>query len=192
MTRIADTKVIIAIASLYALVNGMIAMRSCEGVPLPAMMVGASQAPPHLDVLPRADLTPGVADPAVTQSNIHETICAPGYSKLHRPPTSVTGRIKRASMAQYAISGTPADYELDHLVSLEIGGAPADARNLWPQPWEHRGHMLAGIGFGAESKDVVENELHRLVCDGTVTLADAQECIRADWMACGRRLGVRQ
>ena len=40
---------------------------------------------------------------------------------------------------------------------------------------------LASPGVGAESKDVVENRLHREVCAGTVTLTDAQHEIATDW-----------
>ena len=58
---------------------------------------------------------------------------------LHRDssaPVSVTDRIKREQMAAYGLQGQRlADYELDHLISLELGGAPADVANLWPEPW---------------------------------------------------------
>lgn len=33
------------------------------------------------------------------------------------------------------------------------------------------------------------DELHRRLCDGTMTLLDVQACIRADWVACGRKIG---
>jgi len=57
------------------------------------------------------------------------------------------------------------DYEEDHLIPLEIGGAPRDARNLWSEAY-------AGP-CGAQVKDKLENRLHALVCDGTLTLAAA-------------------
>jgi hypothetical protein len=34
---------------------------------------------------------------------------------------------------------------------------------------------------GAKSKDAVENQLHREVCAGTMTLQDAQHTIATDW-----------
>lgn len=65
-------------------------------------------------------------------------------------------------------------YEIDHLISLELGGAD-DVRNLWPQPYyEHP---------GAREKDLVENYLHKRVCAGEIKLADAQKQIAEDWYA---------
>ena len=71
------------------------------------------------------------------------------------------------------MSGTPADYEEDHFISLELGGSPTDPRNLWPEPYLPKP--------GAKEKDIVENYLHRQVCSGTMTLEDAQKAIVADW-----------
>jgi hypothetical protein len=45
-------------------------------------------------------------------------------------------------------------YEEDHLISLEIGGAPSAEANLWPEPYNGP--------EGARVKDVVENKLHSL------------------------------
>jgi hypothetical protein len=33
-------------------------------------------------------------------------------------------------------------------------------------------------------KDGLENELHRLVCSGKMSLADAQRCITSNWVQC--------
>ena len=41
---------------------------------------------------------------------------------------------KWASLAAYGDAGSLRDYEYDHLVPLELGGAPNDPRNLWPEP----------------------------------------------------------
>jgi hypothetical protein len=56
---------------------------------------------------------------------------------------------------------------------LELGGAPSDPRNLWPEPY-------AG-NTGARVKDVVENKLHDLVCSGVISLAVAQNAIATNW-----------
>jgi hypothetical protein len=64
--------------------------------------------------------------------------------------------------------------ELDHLVSRELGGADSVA-NLWPQPYNPKS--------GAHEKDWLENELHREVCRGLISLEDAQREIRTDWYA---------
>lgn len=143
---------------------------------------GKKSSAEPVPVVPKAELTPGAADPRVTQANIHKTICVPGYSKSVRPPVRITNKIKAATFASYGIkTDAPNDYELDHLISLELGGAPADEKNLWPEPWETRGHKVAARGTGAETKDKVENWLHRQVCADKIPLVDAQRQMATDW-----------
>jgi hypothetical protein len=126
--------------------------------------------------LPDPGCTPGAVDPAVTQANIGRTICRSGYSESVRPPESITEREKRASVPAYGDQRPLHAYEYDHLVSLELGGAPNDARNLWPEP-----------GASPNPKDVLENRLHRLVCDHQMTLAAAQLAIAHNWVAAYHR-----
>jgi hypothetical protein len=124
--------------------------------------------------LPDTACTPGAIDPRVTQANIASTICTRGYTATVRPSTSVTDRIKRDQMTAYSLQGQRlADYELDHLISLELGGAPAAVANLWPEPWTGDSN--------AHQKDAVENYLHEQVCSGSMQLADAQRMIATDW-----------
>ena len=75
-------------------------------------------------------------------------------------------------MAAYGDSAAASHYEYDHLVSLELGGAPNDPRNLWPEP-----------GKIPNPKDRVENRLHRDVCDHKITLIVAQRQIAKDWVS---------
>lgn len=77
----------------------------------------------------------GSTDPSVSQANIDTTICVPGYSRLVRPPYSLTGSIKRRLMKAEHPGERYSEYELDHLVPLSLGGAPADDGNLWLEPW---------------------------------------------------------
>ncbi|MGH2869622.1 MAG: hypothetical protein ACRDNK_18905, partial [Solirubrobacteraceae bacterium] len=126
--------------------------------------------------LPDAACTPGAIDPAVTQGNLARTICRSGYSATVRPSESVTEPEKRGSLAAYGDRRPLHDYEYDHLVSLELGGAANDARNLWPEP-----------GSVPNPKDSLENRLHRRVCDGQMTLAAAQLAIARDWVAAYHR-----
>lgn len=72
-------------------------------------------------------------------------------------------------------TGTPVGCEVDHLISLELGGTN-DIKNLWPQPY-------GGIKWNAKVKDKLENRLHKLICDGTITPAVAQHAISHDWIA---------
>jgi hypothetical protein len=128
--------------------------------------------------LPDAGCTPGAIAPAVTQSNLSRTICRAGYSESVRPSESITEREKRASLAAYGDRAPLHAYEYDHLVSLELGGAPNDPRNLWPEP-----------GASPNLKDALENRLHRRVCDHQMTLAVAQLAIARNWIAAYRRHG---
>jgi hypothetical protein len=132
-----------------------------------------------LDSEPDPTCTPGALNPAVTQATIDHTICVSGWTKTVRPSERVTEPEKRASMAAYGDGGSPQAYEYDHLVSLELGGALNDARNLWPEP-----------GASPNPKDPVENELHRMVCDDQMGLAQAQHIIATAWVAWARSHGA--
>ena len=128
--------------------------------------------------LPDPGCTPGAIDPAVTQANIGRTICVAGYTRTVRPPESQTERFKfdEAYPAYGVPDGTKT--ELDHLVSLELGGAN-DASNLWPE-----------VPPTPNPKDTVENALHDAVCSGRVTLAAAQQAIASDWETAEAGLGL--
>src|SRR5881227_2293039 len=80
--------------------------------------------------LPDPTCTPGVYNPDVTQSTINSTICVSGWTATVRPSTSYTNALKVKQIAEYGYSDTStSDYEEDHLVPLELGGAPKDAEN---------------------------------------------------------------
>jgi hypothetical protein len=115
--------------------------------------------------------------PAVTQANIQTTICRSGYTETVRPPESVTEAEKKASLAAYGDPGPLHDYEYDHLVPLELGGADNDPRNLWPEP-----------GASPNPKDALEDRLRSMVCAGELTLAAAREEIAVDWVSAYHRL----
>ena len=121
--------------------------------------------------MPDPHCTPGALNPAVTQATINKTICRPGYSSRIRPSTSVTEPEKLASIRAYGFHGGASSYEYDHLISLELGGAANDPRNLWPES-----------GASPNPKDKVENYLHVRVCDGRVSLARAQRIIALGWV----------
>jgi hypothetical protein len=108
--------------------------------------------------------TPGVLNPDVTQANIRSTICHHGWTSTIRPPVDYTNALKRRQMRQYGETGSMADYQEDHLISLELGGNPTDPRNLWPEPYPR-----------ASDVDRMENDLNAQVCSGQLTLAEAQQ-----------------
>ena len=138
---------------------------------------------------PDPALTPGAVNAEITQANIDRTICNPNWStKTIRPPASYTNHLKHEQLAAAAFTDTtPSHYQEDHLISLELGGHPRDPKNLWPEMWGTPGTPLTAGGpfphhlVGAKSKDAVENALHKEVCEGTLTLQQAQEIIRTDW-----------
>lgn len=115
---------------------------------------------------PDPRLTPGVINPAITD------VCA---IKWGRDVRHVSARMKKEVFARYGIAWERhAEFEVDHLISRELGGAD-DVRNLFPQHW--------AAPWGAHQKDRLENRLHALVCAQTITLREAQTAISADWIA---------
>jgi hypothetical protein len=79
------------------------------------------------------------------------------------------------------------DAEYDHLISLQLGGDPNDARNLWVEPPDP-GHK-SGSGVN-NKKDSVETKLHAAVCTGKFTLTAAQDAIVTDWHTALSSLGL--
>jgi hypothetical protein len=111
----------------------------------------------------RQTLTPGALNPDVTQATIRSTICRRGWTKTVRPPTSFTSALKLLQIRWYRFTGGPVDYQEDHFISLELGGAPKDPKNLWPERRPRADHV-----------DTIENELNAAVCSGQISLAEGQ------------------
>lgn len=116
--------------------------------------------------LPSKRLTPGWYNPFVNQGNISSTICVSGYSASVRPNYSYTSNLKKLEIHYRRLPGTVGDYELDHFIPLELGGNPYDTRNLWMEKWSN-----------AHVSDPYENQLHRQVCNGSLSLREARENI---------------
>ena len=131
--------------------------------------------------LPSRTLTPGATNPDVTQATIHQTICVSGWTATVRPSSSYTSRLKATQIDVYGYADHHlADYEEDHLISLELGGAPRDPLNLWPEP--RHIHLADGTDVGGYAKDAFENALKRRVCAGTLSLVSAQHEISRNWV----------
>jgi hypothetical protein len=146
---------------------------------LPAPSTAAGSPRPGL---PDTKFTPGAVNPAVTGDTMGSTICSPGWTATIRPPSAYTSALKVAQILQYGYDDRdPRHYEEDHLVPLELGGAPRDPRNLWPQPMTAR--LPDGSAIGAGEKDDLEDELKRRVCDNSMPLVEAQRAIAGDWVA---------
>ena len=128
--------------------------------------------------IPDPSSTPGALNPAVTQATISATICRSGYAAAIRPPQEETSALKRRQLRLAGMpEGSQDACEGDHLMPLELGGAPPDERSLWPQPRQ------PADGWDASRKDELEGVLRREVCTGRLPLAQAQREIIADWRA---------
>lgn len=135
----------------------------------PASSAAHAPAPPGVPT-PNPALTPGAVDPRVTQSNLGSTICRAGYTRTVR---NVPQAIKNRVYKEYALPRhRPGEYEVDHLVALELGGSN-DITNLWPEPYN--------TADGARTKDRLENSLKRDVCSGRTPLVVAQHEIATNW-----------
>jgi hypothetical protein len=164
----------------------------CERLPCPCLRPGRSsrslrarrRSPPahratargSSDLLTRGRCRRGLkADPRCTPGArlagaTRARICTPGYSARVR---NVPQSLKREIYAEYGIvRHRPGEYEIDHLIPLELGGSNS-ARNLWPEPYSG--------ATGASDKDELESRLHSRVCSGAISLAAAQREIVARW-----------
>jgi hypothetical protein len=156
--------------------------------PLPAesQMGGSRQLHPRTKssgcqlngALPDPACTPG----AVFRKATRKLVCRSGYSSKVRHVTSST---RNSVFAEYGItSHAPDQYEVDHLVPLELGGSNAIS-NLFPQP-----AVPDPPGMGFHDKDRLENSMHRDVCSQLYGLGEAQKAIAVNWVtAFGDYLG---
>lgn len=131
---------------------------------------------------------PGVANPAVTQANIHQTVCVPGWSATARK--ALGSHAETLKLADLRAAGLPAAaaklYELDHVRSIVDGGSPTDPRNLDLEPW----HIMVSYppgsparDWGARTKDRLEVYVHKQMCAGKITLAQGATMLTSNWMA---------
>ncbi len=122
-------------------------------------------------LLPRPDLTPGSVRPVGVEDICHG---APAGGPVVR--SQVPRQVFEAYGVDYRRAG---DYELDFLITPELGGA-SDASNLWPQPYR-------SVVWNAYVKDELERHLRQLVCRGALDLATAQRELAGDWIAAYKR-----
>lgn len=116
--------------------------------------------------LPNETLTPGAV--MTTDAKV---VCGRKTSTVRNVPASE----KAAVYKEYGIaSHKPGEYEVDHLISLELGGSN-DIKNLWPQSYVSQ-------PLNAHVKDRLENELHKRVCAGKMSLEQAQTGIAQNWI----------
>ncbi len=120
---------------------------------------------------PDVRLTPGA-----TLTVSENDICS---GTPEKPEPVVPVSLKRKVFEEYGLAPRPDAYEVDYLITPELGGA-TDIRNLWPEPYHD-------TVWNAHIKDQLEDRLHQMVCHGDVDLATAQRDISADWIAAYRK-----
>lgn len=122
----------------------------------------------HAPILPDPKLSPGdvlTSDPKI--------ICVSGYTQTVR---NVPQNLKEQVYREYGIiSREPGEYEIDHIISLELGGSNS-IRNLYPESYKTQ-------PLNAHVKDKLENRLHALACSGKMTFQEAQQAIASNWTA---------
>jgi len=142
-------------------------MRRLAAPLLAALLAAPAAAAGTADpILPDPALTPG----AVLTIDA-AAVCTPGYAKSVR---QTSGRTKAKIYRSYGLDRRQGHYEVDHLVSLQLGGADTEA-NLWPQSYDTQ-------PWNASVKDRLENYLHREVCAGRMPLEEAQREIAGNWI----------
>jgi hypothetical protein len=129
--------------------------------------------------LPDPDCTPGAINPTLTAEVLRDT----DFRTCCVRDNATTAQQKATTYGWYSIKhpqgnvGQGQTCELDHLVSLELGGADT-LENIWPQCGPS-GVALAERFF--KQKDMVENYLAKQVKEGKMDLGEAQKGIAADW-----------
>lgn len=119
--------------------------------------------------LPLSSLTPGSVSELTA-----DALCAG-----ERPSRVVSRDLRDQVVSAYGMRHVaPESYELDALVTPELGGTVARA-NLWPQPYN--------ATWNAHVKDALENLLAGRVCRGETPLPVAQRALADDWIAAYRR-----
>ncbi len=136
-----------------------------------AVVSGADSINTAAPIMPNPHLTPGDALD-VTAADI----CVRGYSKKVR---NVPQSVKERAYAEYGITHRQkGEYEVDHLISLELGGSNS-IRNLWPESYKTQ-------PWNARTKDRLENYLHKRICSGQMDIKEAQREIATDWISAYR------
>jgi hypothetical protein len=108
----------------------------------------------------------------IIKSATKKQICTPGYAGSVR---NVPQSLKNKVYAAYGVkTRKPGQYEVDHLVSLQLGGSN-DISNLWPE--------INAPKPGFHEKDRVENYLHDQLCKGKMSLKEVQVAIATNWLA---------
>ena len=90
------------------------------------------------------------------------------------PAWLIPAPVQENVLREYGITSSQSkDYQLDYLIPPSLGGT-AEIQNLWPEPYSN-------LSWNAHVKDELETRLRHLVCEGKVSLPEAQRDISGDW-----------
>lgn len=137
-----------------------------------ASACSASNASPSkvIQLVPADMLNPAIVTryQGINAVQYRQTICSSGYTATIRPPENITNKLKgkQVNRGYNYPDKNLRNYEEDHVISLELGGNPTNPVNLFPEP-----HQFS------VPDDKLENDLHKQVCAGDISLADAQSQI---------------
>ena len=99
-------------------------------------------------------------------------VCESGYARKTR---NVSTKLKNEIKDSYKIPPVYRNnFTIDHFIPLSLGGTN-DARNLWPQP-------IIGLKYGSNEKAKADTWLFNQVCEGDMSLEEAQNRILEDWV----------
>jgi hypothetical protein len=113
-------------------------------------------------------------DERVTQQSVGETICRPGYADAVAPPfDELMARKDRMLAARGIDADEGVAFALDRRVPVVLGGSPDNPSNLDLLPWAGR--------QGERRKVRAAVMLKRCVCEGKLSLAEAQAAIVGNW-----------
>ena len=116
-----------------------------------------------------AQLPNGYQTPGATLKVDAKQVCAADFASKLKP---VANWQREQALERYG--QRPEDFkgDLDHLVPAILGGSN-DPDNLWP--------MNASGEMTVEAKARLTEKLHQMVCDGKMSLKDAQNAFKKDW-----------
>jgi hypothetical protein len=124
---------------------------------LTGILICAVDAQAQEALLPNPKLTPG------------------RVAERDKDRAGVTLAMEQKVFARYRLPwASRAAFKIDHLIPAELGGADT-VDNLWPQ-------SLRARPYGAERKELLADVLRLKIARGQMSLAQAQEQIRSDWI----------
>ncbi|MGF6374501.1 hypothetical protein [Paraburkholderia sp. 32] len=153
-TRVLRPRVRITHRALLVTVGALLALRIGDAAAQPSAML----------------------DERVSQQSIGQTICRPGYAETVAPPFDELMAHKDRMLAARGIDADDvAAFALDRRVPIMLGGSPDAPANLDLLPWSGP--------QGERRKARAAALLKRCVCEGKLSLAQAQAVIVGNWSA---------